>query len=1126
MQKKQRFKRLQHTLMLAFLALSITPLTLLAIFFLESHSSDLETQSTTHLAFLRDNKHEQINSYFDAKQSEVKSFSRSELATVTGGRFYGLVASFHLLGDTREEASQVARQEYGNDAGKLNAEANAVNESNYVGSERYRLLHKRYDWAFKEHLKRSDFTDILLVDIDGNVVYSALKENNFGANLLEPQWETTAAGITFADIQALTTASSNDSDSTPIAFTDFTQFSDGKLYAWFAAPIKQQGYLHSYVLFKLPNTALANMLNDTPREKGFISSLLVGSDLIPRNAQDTRPLTAITTSAVDDALSGLTEVGSFLGSDGERVLGAYSPVSVYGNKWALILELPEEEAFARIYQLEKIFIVVMVIAILLVVFASHLLSNSITAPLLRLTWAAEQVSAGDLDQKISSTDREDEIGRLAISFARMQRSVREKLALIREQNKELELNIQTIKQKNEELQQADRMKDDFLATTSHELRTPLHGMIGIAESILAGVEGPLPERQKLQLQMLINSGDRLSTLVDDLLDYHKMRYGDLDISPQAVDTATAARLVIELSSHLLGGKPVRIINQLPIDLPLVRADEQRLEQVLYNLIGNAIKYTDEGKIIISATVLDGQIRIQVVDTGQGIPSDQLEYIFEPLTQASGGSSAYRQGAGLGLSISRQLIDIMGGQLYVSSQPMVGTTFSFTLPIATEEDKAKTRLSKNVHFSAPKIDVEPYEIAQLPENPNGPLILVVDDEPVNLQVLNNFLRLEGYRVKTVENGRQAIESVTMEQPALMLLDVMMPELSGYEVCAHLRERYSRSQLPIIMLSALGQVQDKVKGFDAGANDYLTKPFNKDELSARIRAYINASLTEQEREKNRLLHDEIHAREQVEAGLREVQSRLFEMLDPASEAILCVQANGKISYANDACHSIFHLSAEQLERHLLEDFLAMALPEANRGHYSGQIKFKIDGELIDISSDVIALPEASGLHMMLIMSTGGGKASSHRVELLEKAVDALSDYAFDGTLEKLQHLRELGGEFTRMADKFSGSQPDKADVIRDTLVKVMLGTLSYWSDSTGKSKFDLAEESGLWRVYLDRSTLQTRTLDKYLHAETVPKSPRWRTVLNTIDFVLERCTDHNQQRSEVEFLKDKLQGLITR
>lgn len=1125
MQKKQKFKRLQHTLMLAFLVLSITPLTLLAIFFLESHSSDLEQQSTTHLSFLRDNKKEQIISYFDARHSEVKSFSRSELATASGGRFYGLIAAFHQLGDTEEIARNVARERYG-------ADSNATllpgaNDSNFAGSERYRLLHKRYDWAYKEHLKRSDFSDILLVDIHGNVVYSALKDDAFGSNLLSEKWRETAVGETFSNIRETVDSPLTDSDNTPIAFTDYTQQANGEMVAWFAAPIMQQGYLHSYVLFKLPNNALDKMLNSTPQEKGYISTLLVGNDLIPRNLVTTEKLAPINSTAIEAALSGLRDVGSFLSPENHRVLGAYAPVDIPGTSWAIVLELPEEEAFARIYQLEKIFIAVMVIAILLVVIASHMLSNSITAPLLKLTWAAEQVSAGDLDQKINSTDREDEIGRLAVSFARMQRSVRDKLALIREQNKELEQNIQVIKQKNEELQQADRMKDDFLATTSHELRTPLHGMVGIAESILAGAEGPLPERQKHQLQMIINSGERLSNLVDDLLDYHKMRYGELEISPQAVDTANAVRLVIELSSHLLGGKPVRIINQVPIDLPLVRADEQRLEQVLYNLIGNAIKYTDEGKIIISATVLEGQLRIQVVDTGQGIPSDQLEYIFEPLTQATGNAAQYRQGAGLGLSISRQLIDIMGGQLYVSSQPMVGTTFSFTLPLATEEDKAKTRLASNAHFAVPRVELDQADYTQLPENPDGPLILVVDDEPVNLQVLNNFLRLEGYRVKAVENGRQAIESVTMEKPSLMLLDVMMPELSGYEVCSHLRERYSRADLPIIMLSALGQVQDKVKGFDAGANDYLTKPFNKDELSARIRAYINASLTEQEREHNRTLQKEIHFREQVEAGLREVQNRLLGMLDSASEGIVCVQESGKITYANDACSEIFHLSAEQIERHQLDDFLAMALPEpeSNRGHYSGQFRFKIDGDIVDIDTDLITLPESSGLQMMLILNTGK-KTSSHRVQLLENAVSALADYAYDGDMDKLQQLRELGGEFTRMADRFSGGKPDKADILRDTLVKVMSATLNFWQNSTGKTKFDLAEESGLWRVYLDRSTLQTRTLDKYLHVETVPKSPRWRTVISTIDFVLERCPEENKERSELEVLRERLQALISR
>lgn len=216
-----------------------------------------------------------------------------------------------------------------------------------------------------------------------------------------------------------------------------------------------------------------------------------------------------------------------------------------------MVEFPEKEAFARIFELEKIFAAAMVTAIILVIITSHWLSNSITAPLLRLTWAAEKASGGDLDQKIDGTERPDEIGRLAISFARMQRSIREKIGLIRQQNKELEHSLTIIRQQNNELQTADKMKDEFLATTSHELRTPLHGMVGIAESLLAGANGALHEPQRRQLEMIINSGQRLTTLVDDLLDYHKMRYGDLDINHQAVDMSVAIRLVLELSTIYL-----------------------------------------------------------------------------------------------------------------------------------------------------------------------------------------------------------------------------------------------------------------------------------------------------------------------------------------------------------------------------------------------------------------------------------------------------------------------------------------------------------------------------------------------------------------------------------------------
>ncbi|KPA53065.1 histidine kinase [Photobacterium leiognathi subsp. mandapamensis] len=1126
MQNTTRFKRLQHTLMLAFIVLSITPLVLSALYFLNSHTKDLAAQSINHLASLRDNKQKQLYSFFAAKESEVKSFARSELSNNSGGRFYGLVGAYHQLGNIEPQLTEQGRANYFSQT--LTKKNDNNNQTTYVGHERYRLMYKRYNAVYKEYLKRSDFKDIMLVDLSGNVVYSVHNHSLFGINLLKNQQASPALKQTFETIKQKTKLSQKQPDQVPVTFTDFSQTANhGDTTAWFAAPIIQQGYLHSYVFMELSNKAISELIQDLGNNANYVQTLLIGQDHKLRFSAEADLPKTLQSESISQALAGKSGVGSFKNYNHIPVLSAFSPLDILGNKWALVVELPEKEAFARITELEKIFGIGMITAILLVIFVSHLLSNSITAPLLRLTWAAEKASGGDLDQVIEGTERSDEIGRLAISFSRMQRSIREKISLIRTQNDELEQSLKIIQQKNDELQTADKLKDEFLATTSHELRTPLHGMVGIAESLLAGANGPLQDPQRRQLEMLINSGQRLTNLVDDLLDYHKMRYGDLDIHRHAIDLSAAVRLVLELSSHLLGNKPVRIINQIPADLPLVDADEQRLEQVLYNLVGNAIKYTSEGKIIISATVLEQQLRVQVVDTGQGIPSEQLEHIFEPLIQANSGSANYRQGAGLGLSISRQLIELMGGRLYVSSQPMVGTTFSFTLNLATEAQiNTISHESTSQHFQAPSLDSSSCESSNLPENPNGDLILVVDDEPVNLQILNNFLRLAGYRVKTAENGPQALAMVEEQRPDLILLDIMMPEMSGYEVCTTLRKQYSIFELPIMMLSALGQIQDRIKGFECGANDYLTKPFNKEELIARIQAYLQASKTEHEKQKNHSLQQEIHRREQVEISLIEAQSRLLGLLDSTTEAIICVQNEGRIRYVNSAAGKLFKRPPEQLERHTLSDILAAELPGTitESHHYNGKLSFLIGEQVQTLSTDVINLPQESGLKQMFVFDSQGPSAD-HRIGLLENAVDMLSEFAFNGDKNNLQQLRELGGEFTRLADKLDSNSQNKGQQIRELLVDSMKNTLELWESESNKTKFELAEESGLWRVYLDRSTLQTRTLDKYLHIETLPKTPRWRTVINTMDYVLERCHQPTAARQELVTMRDKLHHTIS-
>ncbi|MCG9789525.1 response regulator [Vibrio mediterranei] len=1122
--RKQKFKRLQNTLMMAFLVLSITPLTVIALFFLNAHSQDLKDQSTSHLVSIRDTKKQQLLNYFQAQESEVMGFVRSELAYASGGRFYGLVNAFQRLGDDIEQAREHAQERYIQGSGNQVKTAILPDSSSYVGSERYRLLHKRYHRAFMEHLKRSDFDDIILVDLAGNVTYSVYKNRYYGTNLETGEFSTQILGETFDRLKSEVTHKRKENEEyTPVVISDFA-LQDDQQYAWLGAPIIQQGYLHSYAMFRLPIKGITKLITDGKPDD--IKLLLVGSDHAAKILGLEQDTINNSNEVISQALSGLTMVGSYTNAKGEDYFAAFTPIQLNETNWALVAETPEAIAFASVKQLEKLFIIAMLTAIVLVVIASHYLSNFITSPLLKLTWAAERASGGDLEPSIISADRKDEIGRLALSFERMRRSIKEKIELIKSQNQELEQNLVTIKKQNEELQLANKLKDEFLATTSHELRTPLHGMIGIAEAMISGANGPIGANHKYQLDIIVNSGQRLAGLVDDLLDYHKMRYGNLDIERSSISLTSATQLVLELSHHLLGDKKIRIINQVLEPLPYVSADPQRLEQVLYNLVGNAIKYTNEGKIVLSATAMDDHIRVQVVDTGQGIPAQQLEHIFEPLVQAGHDSGHYRQGAGLGLSISRQLIELMGGSLYVSSQPHVGTTFSFTLPLATQEEiEHMSQLGQNSHFHiAEPTEINPEEEEVLPENPDGPVLLVADDEPVNLRILESFLRLEGYQVKLAKDGLETLDIIEHEKPDLLLLDIMMPGMSGFEVCETIREQYDHAALPIIMLTALNQSEDRVRGFELGANDYLAKPFSKPELAARIAAHLQASKAEERRAENQLLKYEIKQRALVEASLLETQGRLIEQLNSAPEAILCIREDLKVQFANQSAGRMFKRSVEQLKRSNVEELIAPKFIHLSQEHYCGDIDIFVDDVRQHINTDILTLPEGSGLKSIYIFEQGQSLDQT-RVKNLETAIDALSRYAIEGDKAKLLELKELGGEFTQLADKAVDEEKSRPEMMRELLVDTMTNALEYWESVTGQTKFAFAEQSGLWRVYLDRSTLQTRTLDKYLRLETLPKTPRWRTVLSSVEYILDHCHRQGPERDHIIALRDKLQKLLT-
>lgn len=397
-----------------------------------------------------------------------------------------------------------------------------------------------------------------------------------------------------------------------------------------------------------------------------------------------------------------------------------------------------------------------------------------------------------------------------------------------------------LEEKNSALEELDKFKDEFLANTSHELRTPLNGIIGMAESMMDGATGELTPEQKHSLGMIVSSGRRLSNLVNDILDFSKLKHYELELQINAIDIKQIADIVLTLSKPLVAEDLVTLNNEISDDIPLVAGDENRLQQIMHNLVGNAIKFTEHGDVTVSALERDGMVEITVSDTGIGIPADKLEDIFTSFEQIDASTVRAYGGTGLGLSITKQLVELHGGKIWVESEVGRGSHFTFALPVSHQSLQQKA--GNGQALAKIRAHIEPQTIVPEATLTNGDnfTIMVVDDEPVNRQVLFNQLALQNYGVIQAVDGIEALKAIEQGQkPDLILLDVMMPKMSGYEVCVRLRQKYPANELPVVMLTAKNQVSDLVQGFVSGANDYLPKPFSKNELLARIETHLRLS-----------------------------------------------------------------------------------------------------------------------------------------------------------------------------------------------------------------------------------------------------------------------------------------------
>ncbi|MEO3946916.1 ATP-binding protein [Gorillibacterium sp. CAU 1737] len=400
-----------------------------------------------------------------------------------------------------------------------------------------------------------------------------------------------------------------------------------------------------------------------------------------------------------------------------------------------------------------------------------------------------------------------------------------------------------------QLEAANKTKDQFLAYTSHELRHPLQGFIQITRQLAERSERLDFDAQR-SVRLLLTVSKRMARLVDDLLDLSLLREGKVQLARSAVSVRPIAETILEQLRYLLDDKPVEIRSVIGDEIPRVWADETRLAQLLAHLVHNAVKFTHVGTIVLSAEANEDHVFLHVTDTGIGMDPQTVARVTTPYNQ-SGDFEESGEGGGLGLRICTMLAELHNGRLEVSSSPGQGTDVCLVLPVSKDESVALAAQEAlfrgsdlredNPGAAAPPILPDAHLFTQeapLPQSADQrPRILVVDDDPVNLKLLSYQLPPEEYELAFAMNGMEALRLLERGSWDLVISDVMMPGMSGFELTRRIRSHYSMTELPVLLLATRTQPDDIEEGFRAGANDYTSKPVDRVEIRTRVDAQIH-------------------------------------------------------------------------------------------------------------------------------------------------------------------------------------------------------------------------------------------------------------------------------------------------
>ena len=383
---------------------------------------------------------------------------------------------------------------------------------------------------------------------------------------------------------------------------------------------------------------------------------------------------------------------------------------------------------------------------------------------------------------------------------------------LQEQNVELEVQ-------RKQVEEANRLKSEFLSNMSHELRTPLNSVMALSRVLIMQAKQKLSEEEGRYLDIIERNGKQLLALINDILDLSKIEAGRMDVSQKLFSLGSTISSIVDSLVPVAEEKGVKIIEDVPGHLPQIESNEARIHQILQNIIGNAVKFTNQGDVTVSAHSDAQKVFINIADTGIGISEKDLPHIFEEFRQIDGSSSRQYEGTGLGLAIAYKAAKILGGEISVESDPGKGSLFTLTLPI-------RWMGTVPIH--------EPMAVKPRPEiEPGRKTILIVDDEPDVLDMLSECLSEEGYIMVRASSGEEALRLAEIHRPFAITLDVIMSEMDGWEVLQRLKTNPDTKDIPVIIVSV---AEEKETGFVLGAFGYINKSFTRDALMEEIKKLL--------------------------------------------------------------------------------------------------------------------------------------------------------------------------------------------------------------------------------------------------------------------------------------------------